>query len=517
MAKQKASQLTDTELKEMRELALNSLYFFAKAILGWDWLEPHVHREPGEMLEDETNKRLQFTLPRGFIKTTFLTISYAIWRALPPREEYAEQNLTDPLHDPNVRILIVQNTIGNARKRINVIRTQFENNVLLQRLFPEIIPEKFQGSNRRWSDSHAQIERTESHPEATWEAAGVGTSLVSRHYSEIIEDDIIAPRKDDITGTEAMPTREEVEKAIGFHRSAISLLANPKDGRIINIGTRWSKFDVIQYIIDEQMPPYKRFELSALDENGNPTYPERFDKETLEGIKAEQGTYIFSSQYLNKPYDSSKMVFKPNWIRKRKTMPDLSEMKIYTSVDPAIGQKKDNDYSVILTAGVTAYRELCVLEYVRRKLNPSEIIAEIFNHNGVYSPLKVIIESTAWQAALAHFTRKEALERLEYLPIVEFKPKRAKETRIRGLQPIAQREKLFIRPYHKELYTELIDFPYGNHDDIADALAQVKIHASFPSTPIQQQEQTNETLEQILSELRTGKTGLPFADQTAVV
>jgi len=505
--------------QELRELALNSLYFFGRAILGWDWLVPHVHGKVAKPLENPDNKRIQLTLPRGFLKTTFAAITYAMWRVLPPRKEYEKRGQKDPLHDPNARILIVQNSRDNARKRINVIRGHIEDNDLLQELFPEIIPDKFHGSKLRWSDTHAEISRSEKHPEATWEAAGIGTSLVSRHYSEIIEDDIIAPRKDDVSGSEAIPTRDEVEKAIGFHKTAISLLANPKDGRIINIGTRWSKYDVIQYIINEQMPPFVRIDLPAIDEDGEPTYPERFDLDTLESIKHEQGTYIYSSQYLNKPYDTDNMVFKPGWLQTYDEAPPREDMTVYTAVDPAISQRKDSDYTVVITAGITGNREFYVLGYDRERIDPSDTIDIIFDHFYQYDPEKIIVESVQYQQALAHFLEREAEDRGTYLPVEEWKPgnKKKKEARIRGLQPIAQRRKLFIRPYHRELRKELLDFPYSQHDDVSDALATIKINAIIPQAK-SSQEQTNNYLDEILAELRSrGSRGdLPFKDQTAI-
>jgi predicted phage terminase large subunit-like protein len=500
--------MMDRTDKELRELALNSLYFFGRAILGFDWLVRHVHGRIANLYEDPTNKRLQFTLPRGFLKTTFATITYSLWRVLPPRDEYVRIGKKDPLHDPNARILIVQNTMDNARARVNVLRQIIEGNRLIRGLFPEIIPESFFGTKTRWSDSRAQIRRVEQHPEATWEAAGVGTRLVSRHYTEIIEDDIIAPKKDDVTGTEAIPTRDDVEKAIGFHKSAISLLANPKDGRIINIGTRWAHYDVINYIETEQMPPFVQFKLAAVDDEGKAVYPERFDLDTLESIKHEQGTYIYSSQYLNKPYDTEKMVFHPGWFKSYQVEPE--DMAVYMSVDPAISKRKKSDYSVVIVAGVTYDRGLYVLEYTRERLNPTELIQLILSTNRRRNPEKVIIETVAWQQALSHFTRKEAMENYEYLPVVEFNPRNKKEVRIRGLQPIAQRGKLYTKPQHTELRKELTDFPYGEYDDLADALATIKIHARFPASPQEEVRKVGETLKDVLEEIRESRrTGMP--------
>ena len=143
-----------------------------------------------------------------------------------------------------------------------------------------------------------------------------------------------------MTGIEAIPSRESVEKATGWHKLATSLLANPKDGEILNVGTRWAKFDVVEHILTEQADYYKFFHMSALDENGVPVYPERFDMETLNRIKADQGTYIFSTQYLNSPIDEDSMVFSPEWIKFYEREPE--GLTNYIIVDPAISEKRRN-------------------------------------------------------------------------------------------------------------------------------------------------------------------------------
>lgn len=480
---------------------------------------PHIHKPLAEFLT-QPYKRKQLTLPRGFLKTTTM-IGYSLWRTLPPRDEYVDKGIKDPWHDPNLRILYVQNMADNARKRVNMIKGIVQKNQLFQTLFPEIIPENF--THVRWSDSAAELRRDESHPEATFEAAGVGTSLVSRHYSIIVEDDIVAARSDDMTGSEAMPTREEVEKAIGFHKLAISLLANPKEGEIINVGTRWSKYDVIEHIVKNQIPPYERFVMSAEDENGDPTYPERFDKEVLQSIKEEQGTYIYSSQYLNQPVDVEKMVFQESWFKYYDIEPTPeSGLDVFMSVDPAISRKKGSDNSVVMCAGVTHDRQLYVLEYTARYMNPSELIAEIFRMYSARRPKRIYVETVAYQEALAHFLKQEAKEKGVVLPIVEYKPGRGdnKEARIRGVQPIAMSGRLHLKSWMKGLKIELVDFPYAAHDDIADALAivvkNVGILPRGPQKPKSQLEGANMfDLERTIRELRarSGKTDLPFKDQ----
>lgn len=506
--------------RKIRRLAQDSLYFFCRAVLGFDYMVPHVHGKLCNFLQHEDSLRKQITLPRGFLKTTLSTIGYPMWKVLPKRDEFEREGSEDPWHNPNHRILIEQNLVDNARKRINVIRTQFESNALLQELFPEIIPDNFRKT--RWSDSAAQIRRNESHPEATFEAAGVGSATTSLHYTTIIEDDIIAAKKDDMTGDEAIPTREEVDKAIGLHKLNPSLLVNQKYNEILNIGTRWANFDVIQHIIDEQMPPYVRFAMSVWDKNGNPTYPERFDKDVLKHLKAEQGSYIFGSQYENNPVNADTMVFPIDKLGFFEDDPDPRYSYIFMMVDPAISKKSKADYTSIMCIAAVYPRRVYVLEYTRQRMDPTQQINEIISMATRRRPRAVYIESVAYQQALAHFTRQEAIARDMFVPVEEYRPGNqvSKEARIRGIQPIVMRGDFFLKKHHGALQQELRDFPYCVHDDLLDTLSIGVRSIIYPSEgpKLVVPKDPELCLNNLLKQLREkhNNTGLPFESQVDV-
>ena len=492
------SSIPSTEREKLALLGRENLYFFSRGILGLDWMVPQVHKTLCDFLSSP-GLRKSIVLPRGFLKTTVCSTAYPIWRVI---------------RDPDIRILITQNRSDNAEKILQSVRMVFEKNALFQTLYPEILPDY---RKVRWSNRAAEVARKSGHPEATFESAGVRTALTSRHYDVIIEDDIIAASKDDMTGIEAIPSREEVDKAIGWHKLATSLLTNPKTGEIINVGTRWAKYDVVEHILTEQKDYYKFFHLSALDPEGAPTYPERFDLETLSRIKADQGTYIYSTQYLNSPIDEDSMVFSPDWIKFYEYEPE--NLHTYILVDPAISEKRKADYSCVMCVGVDSKRNIYVLEYTRKRMNPSALIDEIFSMARRREPLRVGIESVAWQQALAHFVEKERAERDIFFKIEEIKPgpKESKDLRIRGLQPIAEAGSLYIKKHHTELYQEILDFPYGSHDDVVDTLAYVQRFAKYPGAQADKQPGIKGyTVGDMLNELRKRHTShgkYPFASQ----
>ena len=172
-----------------------------------------------------------------------------------------------------VRFLLANMVFDNSAKSVHIIRGHWEKNERLKTLFPEIVPRNF--NKQRWSDSCAEVNRTANWGEGTYEAIGVGGSKIGTHYDFVIEDDLVAAKKDQLTGMDILPNQEEIQKAIGWHGLAINLLINPKRGYIYNIGTRGGQYDLIRHIKDNQ-PYYKRYvqKTVEVDDKGKINYAE---------------------------------------------------------------------------------------------------------------------------------------------------------------------------------------------------------------------------------------------------
>jgi len=69
------------------------------------------------------------------------------------------------------------------------------------------------------------------------------TKKTGTHYNVIIEDDTVAPDVEEMAAEVIMPSIEDIERGIGWHKQAYSLLV-PKGFRVrIVVSTRWSDFD----------------------------------------------------------------------------------------------------------------------------------------------------------------------------------------------------------------------------------------------------------------------------------
>lgn len=459
------------DLDVLREHAKKSLYFFTKGILGYDWLVPHIHKQVCDELQSTEHNRKLIELPRGWLKSTIGSIAFPMWLSI---------------NNPNIRCLLVQNSFANACKKLSVIRDQWEKNPLLRALFPELLP----GKNSTWKADALCLTRSASFPESTYEAAGTSTRVVSRHYDVIIEDDTVAPDYDELGDESLAPTHDDVQKAIGWHRTnSLPLLNNPNTDLVVIIGTRWYDQDLIRWVKDNEKQ-YKVITRAVReDEEGNPhpqgriTYPERFNEQTLEALADALGPYMYNCLYLNQPIRADDMLFKAQWFQFYEQIPPLGNLAIYTTIDPAtdpgLSKSKDLDYSVVMTCGKDMYTGfIYVLDYTRFRGTPGELIDVIFDHAMRWCPIKVGYESVGYQKSLDYWIKERMRQQNKFF-IVEPLPrstKDAKKMAISALQPLFAAKAILIRDFMKELQSELLAFPLGSHDDVADALSmQLKL------------------------------------------
>lgn len=456
-------ELDQETIQRLREKGRESLFFLARAILGFADLDLIIHKPICDKIQNyEVNTRCTVELPRTWFKSTMVSVAYPIWRAI---------------NNPNVRVLVAQNTYANACKKLASIADIFEKNSLFRALYPEILPT----SACRWSSECLEVNRTQAHPEGTFEAAGVGTSTTSRHYDVIIEDDTISPKKDDMTGIVQQPTKLDIEKAIGWHNLCHPMLLHPTKSQILVVGTRWAERDLLGYIYEE-FPEYKMIRKSAcekdgesktLDEGGKPTW-DRFDEPVLRELEKAEGPYMFASLYLGLPTAAINQVFKRDWIVYFENFSNSSYA--CTSVDLAAAEKEessDPDYNVIITTCIEpTIPRIFVLEYVRERMSPSDVIDCIFRHYHKYHSVKFLVESIGYQRTLVHWLKKKRAKENALMMIEEITSyKQSKVDRIRGLQPYFANRLIAIRREMFELEQELLAFPKGAHDDIIDALS----------------------------------------------
>jgi len=469
-------------------MASASLYYLCKEVLGYKDFVPHVH---GDMCHFATHPNYgrfrSACVPRSWFKTWTFTIAKAIWLTLPDEEGlYAS---VYPYKGANVRILVASNVIDNAAKMVNKIKSEWENNDRLKAAFPDLVPEF---NKVRWSDHCAQVNRPGNYTEGTYTAVGVGGSVISQHFDHILEDDLVYAKKDDFTGQELMPSQEDIDNAIGWHKLTFSLLSNPQTGCIDNTGTRWAPHDVIDYI-RKQETHYAVFEIAVTKDALWPVpddsyciWPERYDIKTLENIRASQGAKIFETQYLNRPRVGDEIKFAIAYVHRHDTIDEYPKgMKLLTFVD--LASWKDSKRicrNVVLTGGRDSRNHLWIYRIDAGKFNPTQMIELMKSHAAQFGS-KVYIEEVGYQIALRHFAKQEMEQEGGFAYSVEAIPTdnkaNAKALRIESLEPVVTNGMLHVLRPMSNLLQELEDYPYTSTKDIADTLGFLHRYAKRPA------------------------------------
>jgi hypothetical protein len=514
-------KMTEEQRLTIRKACLRSLYTFCKTVMGYDDIEEKPHGEFCRFLETG-EARKQACMPRSFVKTWISTIAYSVWIALPRsgEDEFPEGISPDDKYyglGTNIRILVASYVVSNAEKMIGLIRKTYESNVAMQILFPEVIPDNFK--KQKWSNQSACINRPDNFTESTFEAAGIGGSSTSRHYDLIIEDDLIYANKDDFSGRELQPNQEDIDKAIGWHKIATSLLVPGKHTHIHNTGTRWAKHDLVDYIWSTE-PSYVIFrracvQLSDAILSGKetsvdidwttvqPTWESAYDHTQLKMIATAQGPYMFATQYLLMPMSPEELLFKPRWLQYYKHISEVpKDIRVFTTVDLSEWgndtRKSTDCNSVVLTCGWCPNNHMWLLGYDVGRFSPTEVIFLMAKHWKLYNPEAIYPESVYYQKSLAHFAREYVkMGKVPAMTVRELLPEsnKSKDLRIRGLEPLASNEGIHCREDQKEFITEYSEYIPTNRlckKDILDAAAyQVQIARPGVVIPIARQREDN--------------------------
>ena len=255
-----------------------------------------------------------------------------------------------------------------------------------------------------------------------------------------------------------------------------------KQSRIFLIGNNLGERCIIERVIKhaEQLG-FDTERTPIMDENQGPAWPEKWSYAHIEKEReafAMMGKLdIWYREKMCRCISPVSQKFKKEYFRYYDELMNVSEMAVYTTVDPAVSLKPGADYSAIVTVGVSKDGHWFVLDVDQGRYDPSQNIDAIFSAVRKWRPLCVGVETVAYQSALQHFLQKEMPRRNEFFKITPLKAEKKKELRIDTLQPRFVVGSVWFRSrasWLEDIQRELLSYPHGAHDDIIDALAYVE-------------------------------------------
>lgn len=459
--------MTESDKKEklrlaVREQALASTYFMAKNVIGYKDMTVGTHKPMCDFIDDERFPRKLGMAPRDHLKTSCWTIAHCV-RLI--------------AKDPEIRILLANETATNASKMLGRIQKVFTHNPYFQSLFPELVQDV---SKTKWNQNEMLVPRTEERgPESTVEVIGVDGAAVSRHYDYI--------KLDDLVGKEASESPVVMQKTIDWYLLCESLLVHPELSCIDLYGTRWAWNDLYSYAEEHEGDYLLKYIIDAEeDEHGNVRafWPERFPLEVLERIKKKMGPFKYSCQYKNHPHDPEGGSFKKEWLRyyaleggvlrtEQGAEVKLSELRITMRVDPAISQNRKACRTAIVVDGIDALGRKFILETWAERCAPSVMWDNVFRLQATWNPERVGIESVAYQKVLQYNAQDEMAKRGAFINVTELRPvnNQSKDSRILGVQPHFRRGEVFLLRSMDDFEHEYTGFPVGKTCDLLDIFA----------------------------------------------
>jgi len=498
------------------ELAEVDLEFFARYYLPHHFTLPlcQAHRDLFADLEwcIETPGavRMVEALPRSFGKTTIITLAFVLWCLCFGYRKF---------------ILILSESQTQSRAQLATLKAEIESNEALREDFGDLV-------GAHWTSDDIDVCGVVN---AKVMSLGSGTKIRGLKFRETRPDLIIIDDPESDQSVRSPTAREQTRR--WFNSSVVR--AGSQDVKLIGIGTILHYDCLIRWMLDNpSYKPRRRYQTvlqfaedqalweqwrvlftdrtrtdnqeraRAFFEAHKPqmlkgtevTWPERYPYYECMVMKVSEGDASFNTELQNEPVNPEDRYFKTyasyrkiwgyggtedTWLvpwDKARNEPSgqpavpLRSCKLYAVTDPAMGMKRDSDYSAIIILALAPTNYVFVLEADLRRAPPDARIKDQAQWLKQYPQiLRWGMEQVQMQHFYAMTSARDALEqygvRMPLMPIQLHNMN--KDIRIQALQAdVVNGYILFNAEGQGLLIEELEQYPACRHDDGLDALQQ---------------------------------------------
>lgn len=151
----------------------------------------------------------------------------------------------------------------------------------------------------------------------------------------------------------------------------------------------------------------------------------------------------------------------------------LADCLRFGTSDLAISLKTTADYTVCAAWALTPKRNLCLLDFDRRRMEGPDIIPALHMMRQKWKLAYMGIEKVAFQATIIQDARRRGM------PVRELKPDKDKVSRAMNAAAYMQGGKVWWRKTINDIpdfTNEVMNFPLAAHDDCTDVLAYATTH-----------------------------------------
>jgi hypothetical protein len=268
------------------------------------------------------------------------------------------------LRDPNITIGVFSHTAPVAKKFVQQIKGELEQNERLKLLFPDVLWQRPDAESPLWSIEKGIVVRRSTNPkEATLEAHGlVDSQPIGAHFNLLVYDDVVTPA--------SVTTPDMVLKTTEMWELSDNLGARNEAGlmRKWHFGTRYSFADTYQSIIDRKILKVRLYPATADGTiEGEPVF---LTPQAWAAKKQTQSAPILAAQMLQNPAAGTQAMFSKEHLRFSDVRP--STLTVAIMVDPASSRKKGSDSTVMHVWGMDVARNRYLLDGYHHKMGLKE-------------------------------------------------------------------------------------------------------------------------------------------------
>ena len=465
---------------------------------------PHYFTDPpapfhGELMADLENPALRLIAriaPRGHAKSTCAAFAYPLWCVCLRRKR---------------NILIITHESSLATQFVRDIREELVANERIRETYGDLSVESTDESASAESSSAADDEspecgtsakkRGKARPtrkkkaaprsrlkwsESKFTLAG-GITVQAKGSCASLRGVRTGPQRPDLIICDDLEKDDTIDSPEGRRKlehwlRRVVLPALAPDGQLLMLGSLIHYDSLLANLRDPRRFPkwdYKVYRALECERRADGEFyrvslwPARWSVERLDEERQRVGTLAFEQEYQANPVDDSIRVFQPEWLRRYDPAKvDASRLVTLMAVDPATGAA-GGDYFALWVGGIDPdsgiiYTLELSLERIGIVLQIKRVI-EAFTR---WKPLRIGIETTAYQVALKQMLDETSRKQRLYLPIVPINAQTNKRARIEGSVPFYENGTFLLPPtLAPEIEEQFLHFPKARHDDAPDVCA----------------------------------------------
>lgn len=438
---------------------------------------PPFHMELwGEACSD--HQFLAIAAPRGHAKSTAGTVAYGLAELLFRQSRYC---------------VIVSDTEAQAAMFVQQMASELQTNKELIELFGLKKNDKGEVAFLRDSQTDIIVEFEDGHTFRVV-AKGAEQKLRGMLWNNRRPDLVIV---DDLENDELVMNVDRRTKLKRWVRGALIPMLS-RQGKFRMWGTVLHEDSVLNNLMPKRQDRYFRSN-DLKDWTDNPKksmwrsikyrahnddftqilWPERYDADFFKIRRkefSEQGmSDVYSQEYLNEPIDESVALVKRSDLLERKDEDRGLRLRYYITADLAVSEKQSADYSVFVVAGVDEDRRIHVVDIIRDRMDPLEIVDLIFELDSIYDPEAIGMEKMMITQTLGPFLREEMRKRDQYPIMVQLTHEgKDKVQRFKNMQARLRAKTVKFEKesdWYPRFEDEILKFPRSTKDDQVDAMS----------------------------------------------